>query len=351
MTCADVNVSVNHRNFTPCTTTSLSLSLGSITSSFHATLPHTGHIFQNLGAGLFPAVGLRSPGESLSINLTGPFKYDIDSHVKRIRDDTWHEAKSYTPKQSEKAVNLVEDISDSAQDTCVSGSQGPIGQTRKADNLPEISPLHDGLDKSAASFVLDYLKHNGHNKVLDLVKNEMVEREWLPSNIASSSSSSKTIPDVHARKLRLSDFETIDTALIWLETVINDDSVGVIPWGLISDLRDTISRDKDDVEREKERLYHLLKVDEFVRVLSTDNEENGIGEEALECGRRLLSVSEKEDWEEEERMELKEAFGLIAVAKKDWYHGKREEKRRALAKELVHLIRRESFCSLRGDQS
>lgn len=153
-----------------------------------------GHVFSKLPPGLHPAVGLRSPGESLAINFTGPFIYDIDSHVKTIRErirSTLHPARevfSAVPKRT-----TVPRLAGLPTRT----TPQPLSKP----SLPADSPLQDGASRAAAAFVLDHLVTAGHGKIAASMQRDMQKRGWITPRETTDHSQAAAVASV-ARALR-----------------------------------------------------------------------------------------------------------------------------------------------------
>src|SRR5689334_17874986 len=84
---------------------------GSMMRAWHLADSHPGHRFKKMGEGLYPAVGLRTQRESLSVNFTCAFRFDVDKYVRDVRDRVWSAAMT-TPVPH--IVRLVDQPSDTS---------------------------------------------------------------------------------------------------------------------------------------------------------------------------------------------------------------------------------------------
>lgn len=162
-----------------------------------------GHAFADLPQHLFPAVGMRSPRESVRVNFSGPFVYDIDSHVAGIAErvraqqvpERWRfsvpEPETRIPKlagvtaSEASSVSQANGVSSTGDGLSLSSlfsskSKGKAPVSR-VNSLPSESPLRDPAFRAETAFVLDHLHQNGHSKALTLLKEAMVKRKWISS--------------------------------------------------------------------------------------------------------------------------------------------------------------------------
>ena len=123
-----------------------------------------------MGDYLYPAVGLRTPRESVVVNFLGPFKYDIDKHVREVRDQVWQNA--LRPNQSRSFVipNLPDEFSD---DEFTEENQ----QTDKRKEA--FSSRLDHEEKCHAALILDHLANEGCPKAYTALAREMRARQWI----------------------------------------------------------------------------------------------------------------------------------------------------------------------------
>jgi hypothetical protein len=303
-------------------------------------ITHTGHTFSSLAKGLHPAVGLRTPGESVVINFAGPFIYDIDSHVKRVRESLWGTALSggenFTGAQVPMIMLQRTEHFNSKRSTKESGVE-PVPDEGW---LPQDSALRNNVNKSAAAFVMDYLRHSGYASTLELTKDEMVRRKWLKSPEITPPDS-KSAPDINASAtITLDDFNSPETALVWLQQRLSQAYTLPVPLLLVSQLR---TDDKLDLHQNK------LAISNFIRLLRLGDEGSGSAtyeDEAIVTGRALLKESEKgQGWSEGDKRDLGDAFALIGLPCSEWGgNGPGSNAWIAgIAAEVVDAIRRESY--------
>jgi len=140
-------------------------------------------VFNKVPANLHVGVGMQSLGESVAINFVGPFAYDIDSHVQRIRDRI---AAALAPPRTVFSGQI-----DDARVPRIAGTEtnrkgkGKVGvgvdksPSPPRLTLPEQSPLHDLSARAAAALVLDHLETAGHARAAALMRTQMVSRGWI----------------------------------------------------------------------------------------------------------------------------------------------------------------------------
>lgn len=297
----------------------------------------SGYRFRNLQAGLHPAIGFKTPRESIAINFTGPFVFDIDNYVRTVRDQAWNEATK--PRELVSVPRLCDQIvqagpSGSSEKTAVSE------KVEEQERLPKTSPLREPANKTTAAFVLDYLAQNGYDASLSRLRHAMMRRTWLlpPSTLTSKSIGSKANP------ARLVDFSSAAAALNHLyNQILNPKSP--IPWSLIYSFvpsRHSISESLSNRLRIHEFIRHLRRADEL-----PEPEAEVIDQEAIDLGKTLLGRSKEESWAKEDRTLLDQAFGLIGISVGAWDVGPRsvagEERRRIDADELIASIQGELY--------
>ena len=312
-----------------------------------------GHRFKNLSSGLHPAIGLRTPRESIAVNFSGPFVFDIDGYVQNLRDQAWMEATK--PREVLHVSRLCD------QKTAASGSRaGSLkaveveedenvlpSKDESLDSLPQLSPLREASNKATAAFVLDYLAYNGYDTALRLTRDAMAKRQWL-SPTSSSASHSSRLQSVLPESPMLEDFPSIAAALIYLHTRIFSAHTQRIPWPLIASLNPGYHA--------SDSIYLRMRIHEFLRLLriAEDLSEPDVEvlQEAIDLGKTLLGRSKEEGWSKEDRGLLDQAFGLLGIPVGKWNIGPGsvagEERRRRDADELVESIRRESASEARA---
>lgn len=128
------------------------------------------------------------------INFNGPFRYDIDRHVRDVRDSVWREATAPRPPNSDSKVIQIREAA-TAEDN---GS--PERLTVKGDKIPSpkettrpllggrSARLEDAGDRAAAAFVADYLQHHGSASTLRKMRSKMQQRQWTTPTTSSSAS-------------------------------------------------------------------------------------------------------------------------------------------------------------------
>jgi hypothetical protein len=126
-----------------------------------------GHVFSDMPtSALHVAVGLQSAGERVALNFTGPFSYDIDTHIRGIRDRVRSSLTSPPVPFSGPSSNTAR----------IPRLSGPLPAGTK---LPPHS-IADAGDRAAAALVLDHLDTNGHARVAAMLRESMSSsRGWL----------------------------------------------------------------------------------------------------------------------------------------------------------------------------
>lgn len=289
---------------------------------------------------LYPAVGLRSQGESVAVNLCGPFRYDIEAHVREVKERMSKEVEEVELKKVASVVDLVDDrdvaVADAEQareteGKCEDRREGEMKEpidsshvgtpihrissatTPMSTSAPEPLPSNsqkrppcaplDPLCLTTTAFVLDYLNHHGHTKAEGMMRRAIRGRNWIGAPASSSSSSSSptatdsrilnlaTSDDIRMTKPNqtLQDFPTISSALLYLSNLIRKPFEERVPWTLwkeLAHLDNASAHSREDMEeREKGK---------------------GKGKErALESGiRDLRHKADETDGMEREEMEL-----------------------------------------------
>lgn len=173
-----------------------------------------GHAFSDMQnkEKLFPAVGLRTPRERVQINLSGPFIYDIDSHVQRVKSrvqaevaatpllyslepqavSSWLEQTEEVRKQEAEAQAKRQQEEEAATNPIVRTSSLRRSRRRDAEEqrkkaerstqpqglscpLPR-EPVKD-LESAIAPSILQYLEHSGYFKASSALGKALGERE------------------------------------------------------------------------------------------------------------------------------------------------------------------------------
>lgn len=161
-----------------------------------------GHAFADLPQHLFPAIGMRSPRESVRVNFGGPFIYDINKHVAEIAErvraqhvpERWRFSAPAPETRIPKLVGVTlppppaDGTIDPRGTDSVLGSGSGVFARGKAkgkapvspvNGLPQDSPLRDPAFRAETAFVLDHLQQNGHGRALSLLKQAMAKRGWV----------------------------------------------------------------------------------------------------------------------------------------------------------------------------
>ena len=125
---------------------------------------------------LHPSIALRNVSEKLKINLCGPFEFDIDQYAqslktKALESITRHSIdRVITIPPSGEAPPAKAPGSDDVPDEAVSGS--------RMDNIGKKSGIEMAL-------VLEYLGHEGMDKVAGLMKRDIRQRRLFDAHITT----------------------------------------------------------------------------------------------------------------------------------------------------------------------
>lgn len=336
------------------------LSVMPLYSECHAVCaPHSvsvetsGHTFRNLPTGLHPAVGLRNPKESVSVNLTGPFIYDIDAHVEavfrtimsgvrnhQVKEVVCMGATPQVPLGRTASLNmpLIEEvllltgsttpataisIKGKAETPSIGGENGddesgslsdsarpeigPAGSSspRPTAVIPSDSELLQPATKAVTALVLDYLSHTGMDRVKLLVLRDLAKRKMLepaPSQPGSEPHS----PSLGRRIAQV------------VEAVKRGDRV---PWLEIDNLTDSASYQPSEYYPEGNQAVHRkLRILDLVAMLrpmlprlrKDDDTVADFDEDVMAEGRRLLAASKLEQWTVQEKQWLGDACAILS---------------------------------------
>ncbi|ORX34939.1 hypothetical protein BD324DRAFT_633305 [Kockovaella imperatae] len=236
--------------------------------------------FKNLGPGLFPAVGLKTFRETVAVNFTGPFKYDIDTHVKGVRDRIWFEAHHASVRQVPRLVDQV---------------------TPPNGNAP-VSTL-EPIDKTSAALVLDYLAHAGLTATLAATEKEMARRKWIPRTTVSGNATKE--PELDSDPT-IESFASISKAIDWLQLRLTSRDDLRLPWSFLDQLYINMP---SRIER-RLRIYDLellcfLSLAQPIENPSTDVD-------PIEEGRALMQRCMDEHWEEDLEQSLRSTFTILS---------------------------------------
>jgi len=303
----------------------LSLLLPPFDTSFSNIAYEVGHRFKNLKAGLRPAFGLRSKGEELCINFTGPFRFDIDSYVEKIRNRFEDEVKKVVvdqipslprDRQSEsgemKAWNNTEPMHRDPEPPKAAAATSEWS----TDELPPASLLRGPVEQTSAAFVLDFLRHHGYTTALESTRKEMQRREWL----SSMSSSAPSSEDKITAQMTQINQQLLDTS-------------APVPLELI---------DSFVYERE---LLNCTAVIQFVYLIRRSQAVDGDDmEEAIAYGKMLRqeSLEKGHEWNQVPIEWLNEVSGFIGLTMNADQIAKWDENRKTLAVRLEQSIRSRS---------
>ncbi|WWD22906.1 hypothetical protein CI109_107401 [Kwoniella shandongensis] len=313
-----------------------------------------GHRFSNLSRGLYPAVGLRSVGESLAINFNGPFVYDIEGYVKSTRDGIWRQAT--VEQKVENIPRLVDQVSRVLTDA-KSDKEEENGSDSDMKNGPKQSTDPRGaLERSTAAFALDFLQHHGHDKAFATLRIGMESRNWITPTLKAKASASAYNESSTASALpstqRLSDFPSPFSALCHISSSLSESYDHPVPWVLLKDLDPTSQattgpNSSTQIQLLIHDFVHLLITSSLAHPTSQQNDEDDqmdieadveLDEKLIEEGRKLLRQSREESWPENDVVVLQETFGLLGDpenVKSDVWRRRRQE----LAERLVSALR------------
>ncbi|WWD06186.1 hypothetical protein V865_004271 [Kwoniella europaea PYCC6329] len=326
-----------------------------------------GHRFSKLASGLYPAVGLRSVGESLAINFTGPFRFDIDSYVRSIKDDLSLEVRSTKVVEIPRLVDQVASSSTSINEeevafTKIKGENNPKSalaqalqkelkqievaptEKQKQDQKQGIASestqtISDPMAKATSAFVLDYLQHNGHSKALSLLRIGMLNKSGqhgstsISKDAASNAQAEPAYLSKSTEDVKLSDFQSKEQAIKWLHTTMTQSFKNPIPTLLVRDLSGSKNFSISvQASLEIYKFLHLLYI-------STQSEASGNDsalEKVLDKGRSIRM--EMIIWNPDDRAVAEKAFGLMGqpeILNDVFWKTKRQE----LADGLVKVLR------------
>ncbi|WVQ64457.1 uncharacterized protein L199_002624 [Kwoniella botswanensis] len=326
-----------------------------------------GHRFSKLASGLHPAVGLRSVGESLAINFTGPFKFDIDSYVRSVKDDISLEVRSTKVVEIPRLVDQVASSSTTINEEVVEVAkikgenniksalaqalqkelkeiEVPPTEKQKQEQKQGIASestqtVSDPMAKATSAFVLDYLQHNGHSKALSLLRTGMLNKSGQPGSTSTSTDATLNAQAEPAytsksrEEVRLSDFQSKIQAIQWLHTTMTQSFQNPVPTLLLQDLSGS-NNFSISVQASLEiyKFLHLLYI-------STQSEASGNDsalEKVLDKGRSIRV--EMSIWNPDDRAVAEKAFGLMGqpeILDDVFWKTKRQE----LADGLVKVLR------------
>ncbi|GHJ84786.1 hypothetical protein NliqN6_1188 [Naganishia liquefaciens] len=142
-----------------------------------------GYAFKNVGKEdrLYPSVGLRTPGETLKCNFSGPFKYDIAEHVRRTQLDIVQQVL----RQDHVVIRASADEKSSTSPFIQASTVTDVNSVKSASSnnpaLPAASPqkVIRNIDGALAPAVLSYLQRNGFSASASAMRKDMGWRKRL----------------------------------------------------------------------------------------------------------------------------------------------------------------------------
>lgn len=320
--------------------------------------------------GLFPAVGMRNLEESVAVNLTGPFEYDIDAHVRGVRDkirQALHptpEGFSDLPVQGSvpKLVGLPSPAGTASPSPSVDGTasrdeskmsepeallvaklKAKLGKGKdkaaeaetagaKSTSPQVLSPLRAGPSRAAAALVLDHLAVSGFGRVRALVARDMHARGWLAPGSPEVVVPERVTPGPQTTK---DDYATAPDAI---RAAVEQLSDGHVWWPLIrsfgAELGDLEHRLAVYAFAADARVAASKSADDSMDLDKEDAEEDDLDMRVVAAGRDLSRRAREENWEPEVVELLDRAAGQI-VAPDDSL----DAPRRADAERLERVLR------------
>jgi hypothetical protein len=152
---------------------------------------------------------LRSKGEELCINFTGPFRFDIDSYVETIKDKFAQQVNKVTVDKVPRLKPWAAGVKQTLEDDMMMGmdmddiepmhrdgmeldqAEKPKEEaaTESKTELPVNSVLREPVAQTTAAFVLDYLTQHGFSSTLQSTRQEMIKRDWISTESSPPSDS------------------------------------------------------------------------------------------------------------------------------------------------------------------
>ncbi|KAL7420140.1 hypothetical protein Q5752_005106 [Cryptotrichosporon argae] len=297
-----------------------------------------GHCWSSMPSGLHPAVGLRNLNESLSINLAGPFVFDIDGYVQQARDVALRVLRDTrvtsvplltgavtrpagTPISTSTTAPIdIEGPSDQSAPESVVQTVARPSALSTALGVPAGSSLRSPAERTEAAFVLDYLLAKGFRASASL-KTAMAARCW----ISPSALKRQDGPTEAASTDTAIDPDLLDpaSALARVRSLCQPPHAPT-PWAEL----DRIDPARSSTSGDHATLGQRLAIYDYVRLLrstaerarhtdgSTDpNEETDydvIDKAVLLAGQALLRREKEEAWAKQEGSLLKEAMGVLS---------------------------------------
>ncbi|KAK4686841.1 Ran-binding protein 9/10, partial [Tremellales sp. Uapishka_1] len=275
-----------------------------------------GHCFSKLAAGIYPAVGLRTPRESIAVNFTGPFLFDISGYCQDIANQTWSGIMDTPSIANVPVLEMAEDDM---------GSTDSLG-------LPKHSELFNPTSRTSAALVLDYLQHQGYERVLALTRSEMSRRKWIEPVMHPPPALETDGSDITATG------PSVESALAALRQRIVDADRLPVPWDVISEL--SRGNELDPVVQKRLCIHeYLLPLRLAANGKMSAEEKDQLDGRAIELGKTLLRRCKEEGWDKLARDELHEAMGVLGTRMDDWPPSLGSERRERDADALVVFLR------------
>jgi hypothetical protein len=314
---------------------------------------------------LYPAIGLRSAGEELSVNFTGPFRFDIVAHIRQIKDGILASVTRYPvlqipgipdmtaePVESDDSMTVESDDSmtvktdDSMTVDEVAESSGAkpavengrplkttsaVTQAKTPDDqaaeqgarLSRATSLEDPIEKGSAALVLDFLRQRGHSATLESFGKELHRRRAVPVWPPAGPATDDHLPIINKiNKMLLLVDQPVPLALIQM----------VVPV--------------------QSRYFHWFQIHQLVYLnqKARASQEEVDTQKAIEYGSDLRDQSEKNGWHKDDTKLLLSAYrtlpGFLFGANET---GPWAEGRRADAKCLHQHLRGQSVYACSTD--
>lgn len=251
-------------------------------------------------------------GESVAVNFSGPFQFDIDDYVRTKRDEVV--GALARPKVSffempggasalngvPRIAGLTEECSDDnastkkpRDDKGESSAYGPAA-------LPAGSPLVDDSRRAQAAWVLDHLATNGHSRALAMLKESMLSRGWITGNPSPVLS----VPDVDSP---MSEYPTPAAAILALTRTLESDGTPHMPLRLIESLGSL----GKNIERRIHVYEFAAKAGDSASDMDVDDSETDM-DSVLAAGRELRRRAMAESWAVADVTLLDHASAILA---------------------------------------
>ena len=295
---------------------------------------------------MYPAVGLKTYKETVALNFNGPFKYDIDNHVRNVRDVIWRAAMRNKVEDVPRLVDQLEPppspslakaLDKSADESNATSSKGSLIQG-------------DACDKTSAALVLDHLAHAGWTSTLARTEKEMTRRKWI-SNPTQPSSDSQPPPkpaDLQSDP-SISDFPSVQASIEWLYTRLTTAQKSYVPWNLLNQLFPELPPSFERFLKIHDFSVQVHKLISSPSPSSSSTSSHGKKDkrsatdgdlQVIAAGRELLRRCKVEKWNDEQETHLREIFTVFGAPSAQ-PSITRTHDLEEIAGKLVHDIRRE----------